>query len=257
MKVLLQISVLFMGILLINTSASGQLVSDLSSHEIELRYSFTGRDLMLFGAIDHLGAAEDAGDYDIVVVIKGPTTPVVVRRKDKVAGIWMNNASITYNGIPSYYAFASNRPLEEIATNKILEELHLGIEHITFERFQSINEGVGDENMAGFKNGLIRNKIASNLYQEVSDRFTLMNNTLFRSEFYIPSNVPVGDYDARVYLFKEGEYISSQETGLNVNKAGFSRAVYTLSKEHPATYGIIAILIALSVGWFVGVVAKD
>jgi uncharacterized protein (TIGR02186 family) len=214
MKTIIQISIFLLLLLPSHPVNSAQLVSDLSTHEIELRYSFTGRDLMLFGAIDHIGPADQAGNYDIVVVIKGPNSPIVVRRKDKIAGIWVNNASVIYKDIPSFYAFASNKPLEEITTGEILETLHLGIAHIEFEEFETEEGGPEGEGLIGFKEGLIRNKVSLNLYQEVSDRLFIMNNTLFRSEFYIPSNVPVGQYDARVYLFKDGEFITSQETGI-------------------------------------------
>ena len=257
MKVLGIISAFLLSLFFCQNVRGGQLISDLSSNQIELRYSFTGSDLMLFGAIDHIGPADEAGNYDIVAVIRGPDSPVVVRKKDKILGIWMNNVSITYSDIPSYYAFASNKPIKEIASNQILEKLHLGISHIKFENNHSKSDGADEGNMISFKEGLIRNKLALNLYQEVSERFVLMNNTLFRSEFYIPSNVPVGVYDASVYLFKDGKFITSQETELKVDKAGFSRSIYTLAKERPAIYGIIAILIALSLGWFAGVVARD
>ena len=40
---------------------------------------------------------------------------MVVRRKSNVAGLWLNTASATFDNVPSYYAVASTRPIDEIA----------------------------------------------------------------------------------------------------------------------------------------------
>jgi len=51
------------------------LVPDVSQRAIEIAYSFTGADLLLFGAILYPGGRVPAGEKpaDIVVVVKGPT----------------------------------------------------------------------------------------------------------------------------------------------------------------------------------------
>jgi hypothetical protein len=58
------------------------LVADLSSHLITITSSYTGTDLLLFGAVEQGG--------DVIVVVHGPTEPLVVRRKERVAGVWVN-----------------------------------------------------------------------------------------------------------------------------------------------------------------------
>ena len=55
-----------------------------------------------------------AQDYDIVVVHKGPTVPVRVREKERVAGIWINADSTAFRSAPSFFAVASSAPIEKI-----------------------------------------------------------------------------------------------------------------------------------------------
>jgi hypothetical protein len=68
------------------------LVPDVSQRNIEIAYSFTGAELLLFGAILYPGGRGPAAarPTDIVVVVKGPTQSILVREKEKVAGIWVN-----------------------------------------------------------------------------------------------------------------------------------------------------------------------
>ena len=65
------------------------LVPEVSQSLIEVRQGFTGARLLLYGAVIDPEAAGSAGDYDIVVVLKGPTEPIRIREKDRIAGMWM------------------------------------------------------------------------------------------------------------------------------------------------------------------------
>eukprot|EP01035_Chromulina_nebulosa_P032994 gene32994-44142_t len=91
------------------------LVPDVSQRDIEIAYSFTGADLLLFGAILYPGGRlpDDDKPADIVVVIKGPSQPILLREKAKVAGIWVNAARLRYSSAPSFYAIASSRPVNQ------------------------------------------------------------------------------------------------------------------------------------------------
>ncbi len=73
---------LFLALLATQSRAQQSLVSDISSHRIGITSSFTGTELLLFGALGEAG--------DVVVVVRGPDQKVTVRRKERVAGIWIN-----------------------------------------------------------------------------------------------------------------------------------------------------------------------
>ena len=77
---------------LLMAQAKPVLVPDVSQRNIEIAYSFTGAELLLFGAILYPGGRVPGAEQptDIVVVVKGPTQSVLVREKEKVAGIWVN-----------------------------------------------------------------------------------------------------------------------------------------------------------------------
>jgi uncharacterized protein (TIGR02186 family) len=79
--------------LALSPASAERLITSLSSHQVLVSSSFTGTELVLFGAIERDGATVvRKGGYDIVVTVSGPRETLVVRRKDRVAGIWTNAA---------------------------------------------------------------------------------------------------------------------------------------------------------------------
>ena len=94
------------------------LVPEVSQHEIRVRQGFTGAELLLFGAILSPDGTRAGQDYDIVVVLKGPTSPAILREKRKIAGIWINADSTELHSVPAYFAVASTRPIGKIVDGR-------------------------------------------------------------------------------------------------------------------------------------------
>src|SRR5512142_1412945 len=90
--------------------AAEDLVSGLSQDTVEITSNYTGTDIVVFGAIEHL---EDTGAHDVIVIVRGPDSNVIVRKKDRVAGIWINRDQAKLQDMPTYYYLASSRPLAD------------------------------------------------------------------------------------------------------------------------------------------------
>ena len=86
-------------------AAAPVLVPDVSTRDVRIAYSFTGAELLLFGAILYPGGRVPQGDTpaEVVVVVKGPPESIVVREKEKVAGIWVNADRMRYRSAPSFF----------------------------------------------------------------------------------------------------------------------------------------------------------
>lgn len=228
-----------------------ELVTDLSDYEIELRYSFTGQELLLFGALKG-GAPALAPGFDIVVVVSGAEKAYMVRRKERVLGIWVNTDAVTFNRVPGYYSIASTRPLGEIAPGAVLESLMLGPQHHMHEP----NPALTAEQLAAFGHGLIVDRAEAGLYRVSTEAMPVIDGTLFKARFFFPSNVPSGSYEASAYLFREGVLVSRATRAIRIDKAGFERAVFNLAHRHPALYGLTAVVIALLAGWLAGIATR-
>ena len=103
------------------------LVPDVSARTIEIRYSFTGAQLLLFGAILYPGGRLPSEQAHIAIVVKGPVQPIVVREKQKIAGIWMNADSHRFQSAPSFYAIATSEPVAELVDERTAAIYELGL----------------------------------------------------------------------------------------------------------------------------------
>lgn len=224
--------------------------ADISTRELAVTTGFTGHEIVVFGAIDNSQAPkEDAtGYYDVVIVVEGTPFPVVVRRKSDVAGVWINTSSITFKSVPSYYAIASSRPIEEIAGPLVLERHAIGLHHIKMTPAGNTGAGYKDYELAAFKSGVIRLKKKENLYVIEPHGVTFAGRSLFRSTIALPANVPVGPLVARTYLFRKGEVVSAHIGRVTLHRAGIERVVHNFAFVYATTYGIVAVLIAVLCG---------
>lgn len=214
------------------------LVADLSSYLIAITTGFAGEDVLFFGAVD--------GPGDVVVVLRGPDSELQVLRKSRVAGIWMNTARMTFSQVPSFYAVASSRPLEEIAEPPVLSSLEIGLDNLRLP----LPAALASSNVAAeWRAALIRNKQKQGLFARGLGKVTVRDDALFRTSFYLPPNVPVGHYQARIYLFRDGHAVSAQTIPLSVSKVGLEADVYLFAHQRPSLYGLIAVVLALLAGW--------
>src|SRR5262249_27994214 len=109
-------------------AATERLVSSLSNHVIQITSSFVGTSLVLFGIVERDAESPPRrGSYDVVATVKGPPEILVVRRKARVVGIWVNTDSRTFVQVPSYLAVLSSRPVEAIVPLDVARRLQLGV----------------------------------------------------------------------------------------------------------------------------------
>lgn len=217
------------------------LVADLSKHLVAITTGFSGSDVLLFGATD--------GPGDIILVVRGPVTQQIIRRKGKVGGLmWVNQDYVTVENAPSFYHVASTRPLEDLVGPATLDRHQIGMTHLDLE----IGDLTLGETEAEFKSALFRLKEEQGLYSYAPGSVTQLANRLFRSELHFPSNVPTGTYLVEVYLVRDNDVVNAEITPLIIGKAGFGADLYLFAHEHAAWYGVGAILLAVAAGWTAG-----
>ena len=224
--------------------AAPALVADLSRDDIKITTSFTGTRLLLFGATEGTG--------DVVVVVRGPDRQEVIRKKQRIGGIWVNGESVTFDRVPGYYFEASSRPLSQIASRDVLRKHQIGAG--TLPLFAQ--EGTPSDRATEYRSALLRLKQNQSLYASPAGPVKIMGERLFRVELVFPSSVPTGTYGAQIFLFKNGRPVSVTRKTLVVRKTGIEAAIFEFAHQHAAVYGICAILIALFAGWLAGVIFR-
>ena len=232
--------------------AEPKLVPDVSQRQVEIRYSFTGAELLLFGAILYPGGRVPEDPADIVVVLKGPVEPIVVREKQKVAGIWMNVESERFRSAPSYYAVASSRPLDQLVDNRIADIYELGVNNLQL----SPGAGATPEEQRRFELGLTDLMKRRQLYFEAPSGVEISEGVLYRARIPIPARVPVGDYTAETFLIRDGEVLAAAIRDVRIEKLGFERFVATAAERWSLVYGLVAVAFSLLLGWGASVIFR-
>jgi uncharacterized protein (TIGR02186 family) len=221
-----------------------ELQAELSTREISIQSNFTGIEILIYGSVDFSQTmAPDKGVYDVISVIRAPAQPLVARRKEHVAGIWINSPGKVFPSVPGFYAALSTRPFRAITSDETLKSLSIGLANLDFGR-----ASMDDSNEETFRSAVIRLKEKQKLFQEHDDGVAFIGRSLFRATVGLPVNVPIGRYTADVYLFRDGQLVSKNQSTLEVNKAGFEQTIYLLAFRHPFIYGVLAVLLAVLAG---------
>ena len=224
------------------------LVPEVSQHKVEVRQGFTGTELLLFGAILDPQGTRAGRDYDIVVVLKGPTQSITVREKQKRAGIWINAASAQFRSAPSFYAVAASRPLDQIVDDRTAAIYELGLPFIQLSPIGTIDP----EQQARFAAGLAGVMAGGQLYQEDPHGVTVSEQVLYQARIALPSSVQTGSYTAETFAVSKGRVVASAIARVEVQKQGFERAVAEYARHYAFFYGLLAVAISIAMGWLAG-----
>ncbi|WP_375286161.1 TIGR02186 family protein [Sphingomonas sp.] len=229
------------------------LVPDVSQRAIEIAYSFTGAELLLFGAILDPAAKRAGADAktDVVVVVKGPVESILVREKARVAGLWVNAETLSYRSAPSFYAVASSRPLDAIVDERTRAIYELGLGSLQLSPASAAPSDVE----ARFVRGLVDLRRRSGLYYEASDAVQITDGVLYRASVRIPARVPVGSFTAETFLIRDGRVLAAAVRDIDIRKSGFERFVAIAADRAPVGYGLAAVALSVLLGWAAGRIA--
>lgn len=215
---------------------SDEVVADLSNHLIAINSSFTGTSVVLFGATD--------GPGDIVAVVRGPERDLTVWRKAKILGIWANAESVEFGNVPSFYAIAASRPIDEAVPASAAALYRIGIGNLKFQA-----RSADPDRLPVFTEALVREQQRAGLFPTRVEQISFLGERLFRANISFPANVPTGTYLVEVFLIRNRDVVGAQTTPLVVSKVGIDAAVSDFASGDAAAYGAIAVLAAVMAGW--------
>lgn len=222
-----------------------QVVMGLSQDEVAITATFEGDEILIFGAIQRETPINTDIPLGVVITVEGPSSPIVVRRKERRFGIWVNVDAVEVDSAPSFYAVTSSGPLDEVLTNT--ENLR---HNITIDRaIQSRGAPMHITDSAAFSEALVRIREEAGLYKLIEGGVDLEEQTLFHTTVSLPANLTEGHYAARIFLTREGEVLDIYETPIEVVRVGIGQWLFALSRNQPLLYGLMSLAIAIAAGW--------
>ncbi len=232
-------------LLILPIMASGEeVVLGLSRDTVSITTSFDGSEILIFGAVKREIPIIDP-PLEVVITLAGPSEPVVVRRKARRLGIWVNTDAVEVDAAPSFYAVATSAPFDQALRD--IEDLR---HKVSINRaIRSVGAPSNITDSESFTEAVIRIRSASGLYQTLENKVSFDQQTLFRTSIAMPADLSEGDYVTRILLTRSGEVVSEYETTIDVRKVGLERWLYNLSRHQPVLYGLMSLAIAIAAGW--------
>lgn len=224
------------------------LVPEISQHEVQVRQGFRGTELLLFGAILTPEGTRAGQDYDIVVVLKGPTQSIILREKQRIAGMWINAASTEFRSAPTFFAVASSRPIKQIVDDKTAAIYELGLPWLQLSPIGAFDP----KEQARFSAGLVDLKQREGLYKDDPRGVKLSEQVLYQARIALPSSVQTGTYTAETFAITQGRVITSAISKVEVTKQGFERAVADFAEYNGFFYGLLAVALSVGMGVLAG-----
>jgi len=233
-----------------------ELQMGVSVDNVPVSSSFSGTRIFVFGSVEDQDlTAASLFEYTVLVTVKGPKRDLVVRKKERVLGIWINRHSRTYAEVPGFYSIVSAKPVLGGAALQTLKKNRLGVDNLDFYLIGQDRQTLMLKEPE-FAAALNRIRVAEELFTEHDNGLTYIGKTLFRAAIELPANVPIGRHEVTAYLLLRGEIIDTKTASFNVQKVGFERWIYELAHENGFIYGLMAVLLAIATGWIANVVFR-
>ncbi|WP_199556378.1 TIGR02186 family protein [Sandaracinobacteroides hominis] len=232
--------------------AEPRLVTDMSQSRIDISYRFAGAELLIFGAIQYPGGIAPEEAPGIAVVLRGPMEPLTVRKKARVAGIWVNTEAVRFESAPGFYAVATTKPVRDLLDERNAAIYEIGLQHLQL----SPATATDPETTGTFQDGLVALRTSENLFVEQPYGVLVTDRVLYRARLPIPSAVPVGNYQAEIYLILDGKVRARSTAPVIIDKTGFERDLFVFAHKHSFFYGLLAVMLALLMGWVAGEIGR-
>lgn len=241
--------------------AAGAEVS-LSSEVIEIGTGFAGSQVEINGTVP---------DGSMVVVkVVAPEKKAALSRKGRVSGLWMTVERATVNGMPGMYKVFTSGPVGDLPES-VQTELGLDKEFTALKKAAQVTTKHEEETVTlpreqadVFLDGLIALMAEKNLYT-VNEGAIKVNGGSFTGTIDIPPDIPRGETRIEVYAVRNGAVVATADTVLKAEPVGLVRTLGDMAQHNAVSYGILAVLIALSAGitiaqffkWLQKVIFKD
>ena len=222
------------------------LVPEVSQSRIEVRQGFTGANLLLYGAVVTPDGMRE--DYDIVVVLRGPSEAIRIREKERIVGIWMNSGASDFRSAPSFFAVASSKPIPDLVDERTAAIFEFGTQFIQLSPVGEIEPGEQER----FAQGLVEQRQRDGLYKEDPQGVSISEGVLYQARITLPSKVSTGRYTAETFAISGGRVLASATAKIEVVKVGFEGRVVREANRNGFLYGAFAIFLSVSMGLVAG-----
>ncbi|MDQ7031470.1 MAG: TIGR02186 family protein [Desulfonauticus sp.] len=218
--------------------------------EIYINTTFNGADLYVSGEIKNKDS--------VIVTVIGSDKEEKFKLKGRVWGIfWMTVGHYRFEGAPSIYLMYLPKELSHISI-KQFDQLNLGYKEI----YNKVKISPAPKNKKELFNEFLKLKQKDRLYGIYKDKveYSNINSEIkkYHTVIKLPSKILPGIYTIKVYeVSPDLRLVKVDRDNLNIKLTGFPAFISNMAYNHSLLYGILAVIIAILAGVFMGMVFKD
>jgi uncharacterized protein (TIGR02186 family) len=229
-----------------SAAPNSQIIIDMANESVDVTTGFSGSHIVVFGSIDSK-SQETPASTGVAILLKGPDSSVIVRKKDQIAGMWLNSDSIEFKNIPHFYDYAISMPEKDMASQQTLTENEIGLNTLMFDT-EDLDDRDDIQRYRLFQEALIRIWQQEGNLPLAGKQIKFIGNNLFRADFSLPANIPTGLYQVEAFLFEKGKLIDKRERVLEVRQAGVSALINHYAHSYSLLYALIGYAMAIGIG---------
>ena len=190
-----------------------------------------------------------------VVEVMGDMGNLDLRRKGRRGGLWMSVGEIRIQNAPNLYLLMSSSPK--------LPVLNGAATPWGFDALQSkltFSGALDPHEKDRFFHELIELKESEGLFGIIPGGLKIKpaaGGERVSGSFQLPAKVAPGTYQVRLSVIQDGKLSEQTTETIKVDMVGFPAAMASLAFNHSALYGLIAVLLAIAVGFIMGFMFKD
>jgi uncharacterized protein (TIGR02186 family) len=195
-----------------------------------------------------------AGDR-VALRILGPRGQLVLMKKGRVVGLWMNVGQVTFQDVPQVYLLWTSGKLSSLGSETDLQAWKLDYASLLSGALPQKNR----EEEARLLWELIKLKEEDRLYQinEGTVQIKPLEPGAWEqvdAVLSLPAKIEPGAYVLEMIAFQEGKGRLIHSSTLEVKLAGFPALVSDFSARQGLWYGILAVIVATLSGLIIGIV---
>jgi hypothetical protein len=198
----------------------------------------------------------------IILKIVSPRREFKLNKLGKGLGfVWLPTRHAEVSNVPGMWVLLSSAKLSELLGDEEQKAAGLASDfQEIYPEARVVHQGNPQQEEAAslqreYLSGLIQILKQADLYQW-REGAVKINGDRFEAQLIQPAAAPLGEYRVFCYAVKGGKARLLEEESFQVQAAGLAQWLSLLSRMHPAAYGILAALIAVAAGIFVGTLFK-
>lgn len=224
--------------------ADSGLVAELGIEHVDISASFTGEQVMIFGAVSRPG--------DVIVKVVSPAETIDLSHKRRYGPFWLTAGQLRVEKTPGLFYVLSNKPVDQLLDRKQRQRYGLDLGDALAGAAVS-----GDKDSTkDWQDAFLRLKRRGDFYAQDGAAVKLVSNQLFSTTMKLPAKLPLGTYHLEIYRVRDGQVRGHQERTFDVREVKAERWVSDAAYAHPVAFGVLFTLLALTIGLILGIALR-